>query len=71
MKNNEQKNILIVDDESEMRIALETTLKREKFQLTCAEDGKQGNPEDYRDYQVGKYRNMVEQTQAASLTGNQ
>ena len=41
MKNNESKNILIVDDESEMRIALETTLKREKFQLTCAEDGKQ------------------------------
>ena len=41
MKNNEPKNILIVDDESEMRIALETTLKREKFQLTCAEDGKQ------------------------------
>ena len=41
MKNNETKNILIVDDESEMRVALETTLKREKFQLTCAEDGKQ------------------------------
>ena len=41
MKNNEPKNILIVDDESEMRVALETTLKREKFQLTCAEDGKQ------------------------------
>jgi len=41
MKNNETKKILIVDDESEMRVALETTLKREKFQLTCAEDGKQ------------------------------
>ena len=41
MKNNESKNILIVDDEFEMRVALETTLKREKFQLTCAEDGKQ------------------------------
>ena len=41
MKNNEPKNILIVDDESEMRIALETTPKREKFELTCAEDGKQ------------------------------
>ena len=41
MENNEPKNILIVDDESEMRVALETTLKREKFQLTCAEDGKQ------------------------------
>jgi DNA-binding NtrC family response regulator len=41
MKNIKQKNILIVDDESEMRVALETTLKREKFQLTCAEDGKQ------------------------------
>jgi DNA-binding NtrC family response regulator len=40
MKNNESKKILIVDDESEMRVALETTLKREKFQLTCAEDGK-------------------------------
>ena len=41
MKNNESKKILIVDDESEMRVALETTLKREKFQLICAEDGKQ------------------------------
>jgi DNA-binding NtrC family response regulator len=41
MKNNEAKKILIVDDESEMRVALETTLKREKYQLTCAEDGKQ------------------------------
>ena len=41
MKNNESKKILIVDDESEMRLALETTLKREKFHLTCAEDGKQ------------------------------
>ena len=41
MKNNSSKKILIVDDESEMRVALETTLKREKFQLTCAEDGKQ------------------------------
>ncbi len=45
---------------------------REAFNvIKSAEDGKQGNPEDYRDYQVGKYRNMVEQTQAASLTGNQ
>ena len=41
MKYNESKKILIVDDESEMRVALETTLKREKFQLICAEDGKQ------------------------------
>ena len=41
MKNNESKKILIVDDESEMRVALETTLKREKFQLICAENGKQ------------------------------
>ena len=41
MKNNESKKILIVDDESEMRVALEATLKREKFQLICAEDGKQ------------------------------
>ena len=40
MKNNSSKKILIVDDESEMRVALETTLKREKFHLTCAEDCK-------------------------------
>ena len=33
MKNNVSKKILIVDDESEMRIALETTLKRENYQL--------------------------------------
>ena len=41
MKNNASKKILIVDDEYEMRIALETTLKRENYQLVCAEDGKQ------------------------------
>ncbi|MBT6596461.1 MAG: sigma-54-dependent Fis family transcriptional regulator, partial [Nitrospina sp.] len=41
MENNASKKILIVDDESEMRIALETTLKREDYQLVCAEDGKQ------------------------------
>jgi DNA-binding NtrC family response regulator len=41
MKNNSSRKILIVDDESEMRVALETTLKREDYQLVCAEDGKQ------------------------------
>ena len=41
MKSNASKKILIVDDESEMRIALETTLKRENYQLVCVEDGKQ------------------------------
>ncbi len=41
MKNNASKKILIVDDESEMRVALETTLQRENYQLVCAEDGKQ------------------------------
>ena len=41
MKNNASKKILIVDDEPEMRIALETTLQRESYQLVCAEDGKQ------------------------------
>ena len=41
MKNNDPKKILIVDDEPEMRLALETTLKRENFQLACVEDGKQ------------------------------
>jgi DNA-binding NtrC family response regulator len=41
MKNNSSKKILIVDDESEMRVALETTLQRENYQLVCAEDGKQ------------------------------
>ena len=41
MKNNASKKILIVDDESEMRIALETTLKRENYQLVCVEDVKQ------------------------------
>lgn len=40
-KNNSNKKILIVDDEVEMRIALETTLKREGFNLTLAENGKQ------------------------------
>ena len=40
-KNNSSKKILIVDDETEMRIALETTLKREGYDLTLAENGKQ------------------------------
>lgn len=41
MKNNSEKNILIVDDESEMRVALETTLKREGYRPWCAADGRQ------------------------------
>ena len=40
-KNNSHKNILVVDDEVEMRIALETTLKREGHHITLAENGKQ------------------------------
>lgn len=40
MKNNLHKKILVVDDESEMRVALETTLKREGYQPVCVEDGK-------------------------------
>ncbi len=40
MKNNMHKKILVVDDESEMRVALETTLKREGYQPVCVEDGK-------------------------------
>ena len=41
MKNNASKKILIADDESEMRVALETTLERENYQLVCAVDGKE------------------------------
>ncbi|HIL27619.1 MAG TPA: sigma-54-dependent Fis family transcriptional regulator, partial [Nitrospinaceae bacterium] len=40
-KNNSKKNILVVDDAIEMRIALETTLKREGYSITIAENGKQ------------------------------
>ena len=40
MNNNSAKKILVVDDESEMRVALETTLKREGYQPVCVEDGK-------------------------------
>ncbi len=39
MHNNENKKVLIVDDESEMRVALETTLKREGYETRTAEDG--------------------------------
>ena len=39
MHYNENKKILIVDDESEMRAALETTLKREGYATRIAEDG--------------------------------
>jgi DNA-binding NtrC family response regulator len=39
MHYNEDKKILIVDDESEMRAALETTLKREGYDTCTAEDG--------------------------------
>lgn len=41
MKNNRDKKILVVDDESEMRVALETTLKREGYQPVSAQDGKE------------------------------
>ena len=41
MKNNASKKILIADDEPEMRVALETTLQRENYQLVCAEDGEE------------------------------
>ena len=41
IKNNSDKKILIVDDEVEMRVALETTLKREGYSLTLAENGEQ------------------------------
>jgi len=40
-KNNSHKNILVVDDEVEMRIALETALKREGHHITLAENGEQ------------------------------
>jgi DNA-binding NtrC family response regulator len=40
-KSNFHKNILVVDDEVEMRIALETTLKREGHTVILAENGKQ------------------------------
>ena len=40
MKSNCDKKILVVDDESEMRVALETTLKREGYHPVCVEDGK-------------------------------
>ena len=40
MKNNSDKKILVVDYESEMRVALETTLKREGYQPVSVQDGK-------------------------------
>jgi len=40
-KNNLGKNILVVDDEVEMRIALETTLKREGHNITLAKNGEE------------------------------
>tara|TARA_B100000686_G_C16767764_1_gene962986 strand:- start:595 stop:1971 length:1377 start_codon:yes stop_codon:yes gene_type:complete len=42
MKDNLQHKILIVDDESEMRLALETTLKRQGYQTVTAENGQAG-----------------------------
>jgi len=41
MKHNTDKKILIVDDESEMRLALETTLQREGYRPETAADGEQ------------------------------
>ena len=42
-------------------IKLHFMTAREAFNvIKSAEDGNQGNPEDYRDYQIGKYKNMVE-----------
>ena len=42
MKNNAAKRILIVDDESEMRLALKATLERERFATVTASDGAEG-----------------------------
>ncbi|QPJ65183.1 MAG: sigma-54-dependent Fis family transcriptional regulator [Candidatus Nitrohelix vancouverensis] len=39
MTNNNDKKILVVDDEEDMRIALETTLKRENYQTQSAKNG--------------------------------
>ncbi len=41
MKNPAEKRILIVDDENEMRVALNAALKRGGYDLTTAEDGRQ------------------------------
>ncbi|GJL79636.1 MAG: acetoacetate metabolism regulatory protein AtoC [Nitrospinaceae bacterium] len=41
MENNFEKKILVVDDESEMRVALETALKREGYQPVSIQDGKE------------------------------
>lgn len=41
MKNNSAIKILVVDDEEDMRLALETTLQREDYQTDSAENGQQ------------------------------
>ena len=53
-------------------IKLHFMTAREAFNvIKSAEDGKQGNPEDYRDYKIGKYRNMVEMHESALTSENQ
>ena len=42
MSTDTSKKILVVDDEDEMRLALETTLQREGYQVVTAENGHQG-----------------------------
>ncbi len=65
MKNNTSKRILIVDDEPEMRVALETTLKRENYQLFCAEDGKQALDQ----FEVNDFDLVLTDVRMPKLTG--
>ena len=45
---------------SDLGIKLHFMTAREAFNVVkSAEHGHQGNPEDYRDFQIGKYKNMV------------
>jgi hypothetical protein len=56
------------DECSRRSIKLHFMSAREAYNIVkAAEDGMKGNPENYRDYKIGKYRNMI--TQSVSGAG--
>ena len=67
MKNNSDKKILVVDDEDEMRLALETTLKRDGYKVTVAENGRQGLDR----FEDGKFDLVITDVKMPKMSGLQ
>ncbi len=64
-KNNTAKKILVVDDESEMRLALEATLEREGFTTVSAKEGEEG----LRRFQEGGFDLVISDVKMPKMSG--